>query len=166
MNRRASTEGWKNYQQNLMVKQKNHMKTITKFIYASSIFIIVTMGGLTGNALAQTPHYIVRDLGPGGSEESHGHGVNNLGQVTGIAGNEFVGRAFLYSNGSMQILGTLGGFSSFGYGVNYWGQVTGSAELQFNSGPHAFLYSNGTMQDLGTHSVDLTVRARPSTTGV
>src|SRR5665213_610130 len=58
--------------------------------------------------------------------------------------------AFLYSNGSMQDLGTLGGTNSGGTGINAGGQVAGWAFLTGDGPHHAFLYTNGSMQDLGT----------------
>ena len=85
---------------------------------------------------------------------SEGRGVNEFGQVAGTAADKIDGtvrpRAFLYSQGVMQDLGTLGGSSSQGYGLNDSGEVTGTADLAGGAGSHAFLYSNGQMQDLGT----------------
>ncbi len=57
--------------------------------------------------------------------------------------------AFLYSEGSIQDIGTLEGTWSYAYGVNNSGQVVGYSETASGM-PHAFLYSAGNMQDLGT----------------
>jgi probable HAF family extracellular repeat protein len=63
--------------------------------------------------------------------------------------------AFLYSNGTMQDLGTLpSGTQSEGFAVNSDGQVTGWADVSDKQRTfftqHAFLYSDSKMQDLGT----------------
>jgi probable HAF family extracellular repeat protein len=58
--------------------------------------------------------------------------------------------AFLYSNGSMQDLGTLpSGTDSFPDAISDSGQVVGYASLS-NGSQHAFLYSNGQMVDLNS----------------
>ena len=94
--------------------------------------------------------YTVTDLGvlPGGTD-SFAAGVNNLGQVVGVSDIPHVGsKAFLYSNGQMQDLGTLGGQSD-ATGINDAGQIVGWA-VTTTGDTHAFLYGNGHMQDLGT----------------
>ena len=84
---------------------------------------------------------------------SYSSGINDKGQVTGTTGfAEIPGaqRAFLFSKGIVQDLGTVGGSYSHGYGINNKGQVTGSSFYAGGSSiEHAFLYSDGTMQDLG-----------------
>ena len=78
-------------------------------------------------------------------------GSTLAGRVVGYAGFYPSGyaKAFLYSNGSMQNLGTLGGLASTANAINNGGQVVGWANTS-NGDQHAFLYSNGLMQDLGT----------------
>src|SRR5580704_13845737 len=99
--------------------------------------------------------YTVTDLGTlPGMPSSEGGGINGIGQAVGTSFTDscsgtYCGEAFLYSNGTMQGLGTLGGTSSSAAAINASGQVTGSSALSDGS-EHAFLYSNGTMQDLGT----------------
>jgi probable HAF family extracellular repeat protein len=110
------------------------------------------------------------DLGTLGGNESFAEGVNNQGQVAGCATNATpdsfglgcVGvpqqsRAFLWSNGVMQDLGTLGGPDSAAGLVNERGQVAGWALLNSTPNPttgiptqHPFLWEKGTMMDLGT----------------
>jgi probable HAF family extracellular repeat protein len=97
------------------------------------------------------PEYLVTDLGRLGGSMSFGFGVNNLGQVAGQSDLPGDGqdRAFLYSNGIMQDLGTLpGDFLSLGRAVNDLGQVTGTSDGI--SASYAMLYSNGVMQSLGS----------------
>jgi probable HAF family extracellular repeat protein len=57
--------------------------------------------------------------------------------------------AFLYSNGTMQDLGTLGGPNSYGYGISASGQVTGNSYTK-DRAIHAFLCTNGHMIDLNS----------------
>jgi probable HAF family extracellular repeat protein len=82
----------------------------------------------------------MNDLGIPGS----GDAINNTGQITGQ--ERGVG-AFLYSNGSSQLLDVVGGA---GAAINSSGQVVGN----FGAGPsgstEAFLHSNGSIQGLGT----------------
>lgn len=102
----------------------------------------------------------MQDIGTLGGHNSGGSAINLQGQVVGSAQpNDVRGyyHAFLYSNGTMQDLGTLAGADpegnteSVGTAVNSKGQVTGYSFLTGGAGPqHAFLFSNGKMQDLGT----------------
>lgn len=60
---------------------------------------------------------------------------------------------FLYSNGSMQDMGTLGGDRGEARAINSSGQVVGYS-WDVNNNSRVFLYSNGTMQDIGTLTGD------------
>lgn len=110
-------------------------------------------------ASAQT-RYRVTELGTFGGFVS-GYGVNDSGQVAGIAttagGNH---RAFLSApnGGALKDLGTLGLDSSEGYGVNASGQVTGYSSTAGNE-IHAFLSApdGGALTDLGTLGGNLSV---------
>jgi probable HAF family extracellular repeat protein len=102
-------------------------------------------------AKAQTS-YTIADLGvlPGGNY-SEADGVNNRGQVAGwsdLAPGQ--NRAFLYSNGRVQNIGTLGGELSFGSAINDHGQLVGSSNVTVGGNLHAFIYTAGYLQDLGT----------------
>lgn len=79
------------------------------------------------------------------------YGVNNLGQVVGMLGNN---HAFLFSNGRVKDLGTLDGRKgqSFAYAINDRGQIVGAAVSADGTTTHGFIYENGVMRDMGTLS--------------
>lgn len=103
----------------------------------------------------------MQDIGSLGGTVTYASSINNSGQIVGESLTsdpnpnvypyvyEDNRRAFLYSNGSMQNLGTLveDTFSA-AYSINDNGQVVGqSGKSEFDT--RAFLYANGAMQDLG-----------------
>jgi probable HAF family extracellular repeat protein len=117
----------------------------------------------------------IHDLGTFGGYVSLATGVNNRGQVVGLAttsthdpfsilyyqlGGMTTGtqtQAFLWQNGHMRNLGTLGGLDAAAFNVNNRGQVAGGSYT--NDVPnattgfptfHPFLWENGRMIDLGT----------------
>jgi probable HAF family extracellular repeat protein len=92
---------------------------------------------------AQTMYSVI-DLGTLGGNRSIAHGINNSGQVVGSAYITSNGQTypFLYSGGSMSILGVLPGAA---YHINDSGQVVGKT-----ADYHAFLYSEGSMSELDT----------------
>lgn len=117
----------------------------------------------------------IHDLGTFGGYVSLATGVNNRGQVVGLAststpdpfsilyfqiGQMTTGtqtQAFLWQNGHMRNLGTLGGLDAAAFNVNNRGQVAGGSYT--NDIPNAttgfptldpFLWENGRMIDLGT----------------
>lgn len=96
--------------------------------------------------------YSVADLGAlSGLSGSFAYGINNSGQVVGMAffaGNSV--HAFLWtSSGGMHDLGTLGNSQGYASAINNSGQITG---YTLNGSPsHAFLWTSaGGMLDLGT----------------
>jgi probable HAF family extracellular repeat protein len=115
----------------------------------------------------------IRDLGTFGGSVSLATGINNRGQVVGLAststpdpfpvpglGGVAIGtqtQAFLWQNGHMRNLGTLGGPDAAAFNVNNRGQVAGGSYT--NDIPnattgfptlHPFLWGSGRMIDLGT----------------
>jgi probable HAF family extracellular repeat protein len=111
--------------------------------------------------------YSVTDLGTLGGNNSIPQGINNRGQVVGLAETAdidpncgcLVFHAFLWNKGILHDLGTLGGRRSEAGlgGVNREGQVVGDSETSVvdpNNPPfleyRAFLWQKGVMTDLGT----------------
>jgi probable HAF family extracellular repeat protein len=112
---------------------------------------INTLGQITGGINDTDGSYhaflysngIMKDLGNLGGTYNDGLGVNDSGQITGIASTSGGNRAFLYSGGTMTNLGTLGGSYSQGNSVNASGQAVGVATTSTGE-QHAFLYNSGT----------------------
>lgn len=93
----------------------------------------------------------LQNLGALGGQYSGGYGINNRGQVTGLAQlADGTIHAFLYSGGTMQDIGSLGGTLASGTAINDQGNVAGFSYLAGNVARHAFLYQHGEMKDLGT----------------
>jgi probable HAF family extracellular repeat protein len=89
------------------------------------------------------------DLGTLGGPSAEAFGINDRGDVTGVATKATGGDAFLYRDGKMIDLGTFpGGQPSFALAINNARQITGFAGTA-GSAFHAFLWSNGKMIDLG-----------------
>ena len=103
---------------------------------------------------------VVKDLGTlPGATTTVVTGINRKGQVTGYAGVEETPysdkwntvHSFLYTNGSMQDLGTLvGGQYAFAKAINDEGVVVGQAYTASDTCSQAFVYRNGVMSPVGT----------------
>jgi probable HAF family extracellular repeat protein len=93
----------------------------------------------------------LHDLGPAGNSLSIGLGINDLGNVAGVAsGASNSSQAFFYDGTSMHNLGTLGGINSVANGINGANKIVGWSEISTVSPyAHAFVY-DGAMHDLGT----------------
>ena len=92
------------------------------------------------------------ELGTLGGDWSQAYGINDAGQITGIAytpGN-LGAHAFIYTNGPMKDLGTLGGAYSTGTAINHAGVVVGYATPANPNATtyHAFVYAGSKMYDL------------------
>ncbi len=95
-------------------------------------------------------------LAPPWDEYSRAVAVNNAGQVAGT-GNAPVGeaaRGFLYTRGTVRLIGTFGGDWSYAEGMNSSGHVVGTAAMPDQQvgfrHAHAFLYRDGVLKDIGT----------------
>jgi probable HAF family extracellular repeat protein len=103
------------------------------------------------------PNGTLIDIAPSnGGNWSDANAINDLGAVTGYAEINSDGdyRAYVYANGSMQILDTLGGNYAQGYAINNAGMVAGYSYLAGDAVVHAFLYTNGLMKDIGNFGGD------------
>jgi probable HAF family extracellular repeat protein len=136
------------------------------------VAVLALAGGLPAATAVAAPAaaattYTITDLGSLGYGVSDGLAINANGQVTGYSylstqiqvscpprqyGQQkkcyiHPYHAFLYSNGTMDDLGTLGGTNSQGLGINLSGQVVGLADTK--TGSSSFLWNGKTMTDLG-----------------
>ncbi|GAB3416353.1 HAF repeat-containing protein [Massilia agilis] len=88
------------------------------------------------------------DVGTFGGQYSRAYGINDLGDVVGVAATAELhfDNAFLYSNGILTPLGVLGGGYAEAYDINNLRQIVGAASGWGVSG--GFLYEGGAMLDL------------------
>ena len=75
-------------------------------------------------------------------------GINNHGDTVVMSNSTGHVRSYIYSNGTMQDIGTLGGTYAGVMAINEKGQVVGNSTTS-GGASHAFLYSSGTTIDLG-----------------
>ena len=119
------------------------MRNNKLFVCASFAAIL-----LASESAAAAPAYTVTDLGTLGGPASSAHGINDSGEITGVAETgPDNSAAFLYANGKMKNLGTLGGSVGVGLGINASGKVAGYSTNSQTYRP--FLYNGRKMKDLG-----------------
>ena len=92
-----------------------------------------------------------QDLGTLGGRNSQAFGLNDAGQVVGVAmRKDSLRHAFVWKRGRMQDLGSLlkGGYSA-AYGINRAGHCVGVSAFDARDN-HAVLWRSGKITDLGT----------------
>lgn len=101
-----------------------------------------------------TQKFRVIDLGslPGDFNYSFAFGINNKGQVVG---HSTVGigyyHACLWSNGSIQDLGTLGGLYSYAFGIDDSGKILGASTISMqNNDQYPYFWQDGSSQIIET----------------
>lgn len=112
---------------------------------------VVVLGACFSTAAvpAAAQSYRVMRLGPVDAIRSSATAINNAGQVLGQmqdANGEL--RSFLWSDGTVEDLGTLGGRMSQAYRLNDAGDVVGYSQTA-GGDYRAFRYTKGIMTDLG-----------------
>ncbi|HEY0548524.1 MAG TPA: Ig-like domain-containing protein [Verrucomicrobiae bacterium] len=101
------------------------------------------------NNPAHNPKYILTDLGTLGGRDSHAHGINDLGVITGSSETtNFLPHPFVYTNGAMKDLVTDRTEQGTGLGINTAGRVTGYFNRPQNY-YHATVWLGTNRTDLG-----------------
>jgi probable HAF family extracellular repeat protein len=119
---------------------------------------------------APTAAYSIRDIGTLGGNSSAAAGLNNLGDVVGVATTAAgAAHAFLHRSGQMVDLGTLpGGSSSYATAINDRGDIVGYGGLngfgpQFREITQGFVWQNGAMRAVGALYCPCTFNVRYGT---
>jgi len=118
--------------------------------------------GIMGNKPVLYNNGVISDITPPGGIRGEASGINNSGHVVGwvffcdlVDGNCVNGRsrAFIYRNGTNNVLGTLGGRDSLAFDINDSGQVAGWSDTSLQTGgdSHAFVFQNGALHDIGVN---------------
>ena len=115
--------------------------------WLAAVALTVATSGQSATAEA-TPRYSLTEIELGSLARASA--LNNSEWVTGtITLSETEGRAYLYSDGEVQDLGTLGGETSVAVDINESGEILGSSTYGGDLTGSVFLYKDGVMQDLG-----------------
>jgi probable HAF family extracellular repeat protein len=119
----------------------NNAGTVVGYVYTSGSHINAYSSS-SGNAASL-------HQGDPNTGNSKAWGINGSGAVVGESSVGNATRATVFSNGSVQTLGTLGGTNSYGYGINASGQVAGLSDVGGGI-QHGFVTGpNGTLVDIG-----------------
>ncbi len=118
------------------------------------LFLSISAGAVVvPSSMIKGASYAITDLGTlGTGTTSKAFAVNNSGQVVGsstFSTSTGLSHAFLYSDGTLQDLGTLGGPASVANDINDVGEIVGAASVDSTTA-HAFALTGTTMQDLGS----------------
>lgn len=111
----------------------------------------------------------LQDLGTAGGTASRARAINDAGQVAGSLdiNEEGVPRAFRYSGGIMQNLGTLEGDNvSEGLEINASGFVVGGSASSVSGRQRGFMYDGVQMHDVGTLGFPFTEALAINASGV
>jgi probable HAF family extracellular repeat protein len=93
----------------------------------------------------------MQDIGTLGGGVTHALGINDAGQIVGCSAAFGSNRAFLYSGGVMQDLGTLpGAFGSGANAINGIGQIVGTSNSAFRTAPNRPIDLTTTLLGPGT----------------
>ena len=105
---------------------------------------------------------VLANLGPLGDQA---YGINNYGDIVGHMATADELHAFLYSDGTMNDLGTFGGISADANGINNKGQIV--ANYTSTDGViHAILYDHGSITPLGNLGGSVTIAKVINSNGV
>lgn len=109
----------------------------------------------------------LQDLGTLGGVRSGARFINDAGQVAGWAFNAAgATRAFRYSGGVMQDLGTIGGTGTTeAVGMNAAGLVIGNWLDQESGERRGFIHDGTTLRDLGSHTEAVAINASGQVVG-
>lgn len=120
----------------------NNAGTVVGYVYTSGGHINAYS---SSNGTATSLHQGAPNTG-----NSKAWGINESGAVVGESSVGNATQASVFSNGSVQTLGTLGGQNSYGYGINAAGQVVGVSDTATPNVQHGFVTgAGGALIDIG-----------------
>jgi len=101
-------------------------------------------------AAQENTEFEIVDLGPFDNNRNDVLALNDAGQCVGVCVNPQSGRveAFLQSQGTREMLGTLGGSFSIARGINNRGEIVGGSLTPGDEDFHGFIYRDRRILDL------------------
>jgi len=110
------------------------------------------------------------DVGPDPRAFSEAYGINNAGDVVGVADMAgYYGRAFLWKHGRMADLGTLSGGGACAYGINDKDEAVGYSLVAYEGADESYeavLWRDGKVIDLGIHGIAYDINNRGLVVGM